>query len=136
LPVPPLRPGEARFGADPAIIVYPLSKGTLLFGGALDPERPLAILHKQLKVTSDDPDNRDVYIDQRAADDTDIPGRYVVSFDVWNYRDSPVTAQITRMDPADVAAESAMPLDPKGRWELFPDPGHDDTEPPLPPWPR
>jgi hypothetical protein len=42
-----------------------------------------------------------VYTEERLAYSPDNPERYTVTYDIWNYRDSPVTAQITRADTAD-----------------------------------
>ena len=58
---------------------------------------------KRVKVTSDDPDNQGVYTEERLADSPPLHGkeRYTVSYDVWNYRDSPVTAALGQRDEAE-----------------------------------
>ena len=45
----------------------------------------------EVKVVSTDPDNESVHTEQVQRGS---PGRYTVSYDVWNYRDSHVSARI------------------------------------------
>ena len=112
LPRPGLRPpgpgskhnlptSFSRFrGDDQRIIVHPLGKGTLHLHRTFHPIHPHTSFY-QLKVTSTDPDNQGVYTEERLAYSPDNPKRYTVTYDIWNYRDSPVTAQITRADTAE-----------------------------------
>jgi hypothetical protein len=79
------------------IVVHPVSKGTLYLDShwlARSED------HLQLEVTSNDPDNQGVYVEKRRADNPNDPARYTVSYDVWNYTDSPVIAQFTETDTA------------------------------------
>ena len=45
----------------------------------------------QVEITSTDPDNASVYTEQRQLGSAE---RYLVSYDVWNHRDSPTFARI------------------------------------------
>jgi hypothetical protein len=51
----------------------------------------------RVKVTSTATDNQGVYDEQRLLGD---PEQYLVTYDVWNYRDSPSFAEIILMDEA------------------------------------
>ena len=118
LPMPGLRPpgpggkhklptsfrriGRLGFVVSDTIVVYPLSKGTVDMRGSIPRGLPLTMFVSQVKVTSDDPDNQGVYTEERLADSPPAHGheRYTVSYDVWNYRDSPVTVELVGQDQA------------------------------------
>jgi hypothetical protein len=99
LPTSFRRTGPFAFDIDDTIVVYPLSKGTLRQPGALTSEllsNPR--FDRQVKVTGDDPDNQGVHTEKRLADSPDNPERYTVSYDVWNYCDSSVIAELVGRD--------------------------------------
>lgn len=78
-----------------AIAISPRSHGRLHLPGEYSTDsRPPA--HK-VKITSTDPDNTSVYTGERLLGG---PDRYLVSYDVWNYRDSTTTARIVLDDEA------------------------------------
>lgn len=82
------------------ITVHPLSRGILQLPGGFDTRRPHTELY-EVKVTSADPGNHGVYIEERRATSPDNPEKYSVAYDIWNYRDDPVTAKITQARTAD-----------------------------------
>ncbi len=76
-----------------SIIISPQSHGRLHLPGEHSTDsRPPA---HHVKISSTSPDNTSIYTEQRQLGD---PGRYLVSYDVWNYRDSPAFAQIVLQD--------------------------------------
>jgi hypothetical protein len=78
-----------------SIVISPRSHGRLhLPGEHSTASRPPA---HQVKITSTDPDNTSVYREERLLGD---PGHYLVTYDIWNHRDSPTFAQIILQDQA------------------------------------
>jgi len=72
-----------------AIMIYPRSRGILCLRGEYGTDsRPPA---HQVNVVSTDRDNQGVYTEQIQRGS---PGHYLVSYDVWNYRDSPSLARV------------------------------------------
>lgn len=84
-----------------AIVIDPRSRGILSVPGEYSTDsRPPG---HRVKITSTDPDNGSVYTDQNQLG---RPDHYVVNYDVWNHRDSHISARIvltdyTTDDPAD-----------------------------------
>ncbi len=88
-----------------AIAVRPRSHGRLCLPGEWSTgSRPQ---RHEVTVTSSDPDNRGVCTEQRLAGRGE---RYTVTYDVWNYRDSPAVARIILTGQA-----GTTPPDPLGR---------------------
>jgi hypothetical protein len=78
-----------------AIAIDPRSHGSLHMPGEHSAEsRPPA---HRISISSTDPGNTAIYTEQRLLGD---PGHYLVTYDIWNYRDSPAFAQIVRQDNA------------------------------------
>ena len=72
-----------------AIVIRPRSHGRLYLPGEWSTSsRPP---RHEVKVTSSDPDNQGVYAEERLGGSAE---RSTVTYDVWNYRDSPAFAQI------------------------------------------
>ena len=72
-----------------AIVIRPRSHGRLYLPGEWSTSsRPPP---HEVKVTSSDPGNQGVYTEERLAGSAE---RSTVTYDVWNYRDSPAFAQI------------------------------------------
>lgn len=72
-----------------SIVIHPRSRGRLYLDGEWSTgNRPPGL---QVKITSTDPDNASVYTERREGDG---PDHYVVNYDVWNHRDSGITAQL------------------------------------------
>ena len=79
-----------------AIAVRPRSRGQISLPGEWSADsRPPA---HEVKITSTDPANQSVDTEERLLGS---PERYRVTYDVWNYRDSPSFAQIVLTDSAD-----------------------------------
>jgi hypothetical protein len=76
-----------------SIVISARSHGKLHLPGEHSTDnRPPA---HQVKIISTDPDNTSVYTEQRQLGSAE---RYLVSYDVWNHRDSPTFARIILED--------------------------------------
>jgi hypothetical protein len=81
-----------------SIVISARSHGRLYLPGEYSTgDRPPA---HEVKVVSTDPDNESVHTEQVQRGS---PDRYTVSYDVWNYRDSHVSARIILTGQADPA---------------------------------
>jgi hypothetical protein len=78
------------------IVVHPRSRGRLYLSGEWSTDnRPPGY---RVKVTSTATDNQGVHTEQIQRGSAE---RYTVSYDVWNYRDSPTFARIILTDQAE-----------------------------------
>jgi hypothetical protein len=78
-----------------SIVIHPRSHGRLHLDGEWSTEsRPPG---HQVKLVSTAPDNTSVYTEERMLGSSD---HYLVTYDVWNYRDSPTFAQLVLTDHA------------------------------------
>ena len=77
-----------------SIVIHPRSHGRLRMPGEYSTDsRPDG---HQVKVTSTATDNQGVYTEERLLGG---PERYLVTYDVWNHRDSPSFARIVLTGP-------------------------------------
>jgi hypothetical protein len=84
-----------------SIVIHPRSHGRLHMPGEYSTERrPSA---HQVKITSTATDNQGVDHEERLLGG---PGHYLVTYDVWNYRDSLSFARLVLTDQADQAQEN------------------------------
>lgn len=78
-----------------AIAIHPRSHGRLYLPGEWSTDnRPPA---HEVKRSSSDPDNQGVDYQERPVGSA---GRYTLTYDVWNHRDSPTFARIVLPHPA------------------------------------
>jgi hypothetical protein len=84
-----------------SIVISPRSHGRLHLPGEHSADS-LPPAHT-VKITSTDPGNSGIYAEDRQLG---APDRYLVSYDVWNHRDSPAFAEIVR---ADETAQQSTP---------------------------
>lgn len=76
-----------------SIVIHPRSHGRLHMPGEYSTDnRPGA---HEVKITSTATDNQGVYTEERLLGG---PERYLVTYDIWNYRDSPSFAQLVLTD--------------------------------------
>jgi hypothetical protein len=84
-----------------SIVIHPRSHGRLHMAGEYSTDsRPPG---HRVKVTSTAADNQGVYHEERLLGS---PEHYLVTYDVWNYRDSPSFAEIVLTDHADQGGEA------------------------------
>lgn len=83
-----------------SIVIHPRSHGRLHMAGVYSTDsRPP---RQRDKVTSTATDNQGVYHEECLLGS---PERYLVTYDVWNHRDSPSFAEIVLTDHADQGGE-------------------------------
>jgi hypothetical protein len=76
-----------------AILIHPRSHGTLHMPGEYSTDnRPPG---HRVHISSSADDNQGVYHEERLLGD---PDHYLVTYDVWNYRDSPSAVRIVLTD--------------------------------------
>jgi hypothetical protein len=90
-----------------SIMVYPSSRG-ILSARIRIVVKSVPVEEHRIEVTSSDPDNQGVYIEDHGVDGSE--GFYTFSCDVWNYRDSPAYAKLvvgerTSQAPPDIPQE-------------------------------
>lgn len=85
-----------------SIVIDPRSRGRLyLPGGYSTEDRPP--LHRVVPLSADS-ENQGVYTEQRQVGNAE---RYTVTWDVWNYRDSPAFAELVLDEASGTSASFA-----------------------------